>query len=387
MANIIGTKTTGLIEQHRLVIDMEDTIHLLDPNANPFLVLTSLVGKGKGRDTIFNPEFKWMEDDYVGTYTTLAQDANANATDLIVTDSSIFKPNDIITSTNTSNCDYMLITSINRTNNTLTVVRRIAGETTAPAIQQGALIVRITDAFKEGAAKGDIISTQTTQLENYTQIIRTAFGVTGTLDATKLYGGADLGYQRKKAGIEHAIKIERAMLFGRKGKLDGTTEPRRFMKGLYYFIQTNVTDLAGNSLTEIAFEEFLESGFMYGNETKYLLCAPKIISQINLWARGKLRLVPGEKTYGLAVMEYLSAHGHLYLVNCKKVFNIAPWDSMAILVDIDKVKPVVLRPTKLRTNIQNPDEDKEIDEYIGEYSIKVYNEKCHALLTNVGPVA
>lgn len=383
MANIIGAKSTGLIEQHRLVIDMEDTIHLLDPDSTPLLALTNLLGKAKGgKQTIHNPEFYWMEDDYLGTYTTVNGDHSANATQIKVADSSIFKPNDIVTSTDTAGCDYMLVTAVNRSTNVLTVTRRIAGETTAPAIDDGALLVRITDAFEEGANKGEMISTQTVQLSNYAQIIRTPFGVTGTLDATKLYGGADLGYQRKKAGIEHAMKIERAYLFGKKGKIAGNY-PRRYMDGIINFIKTNVVDAGGNPLTETLFESFLEQVFQYGNSTKYLFAAPKIISYINTWARGKLQLLPKDKTYGINVSQYLSAHGELYIINAKKIFNITPWNSMAIVIDLDKIVPVTLRPTKLRTNIQNPDEDKEIDEYIGEYSIKVYNEKCHGVLMNV----
>ncbi|MEG1997378.1 MAG: DUF5309 family protein, partial [Clostridiales bacterium] len=81
------------------------------------------------------------------------------------------------------------------------------------------------------AAVRGIKSTQEMVCYNYTQIFRTPIGLSNTEKASKMYGGRDQDYQRKKAGIEHVRDIANAMYFGqRKEDTTGST-PRRTMGG------------------------------------------------------------------------------------------------------------------------------------------------------------
>ena len=68
----------------------------------------------------------------------------------------------------------------------------------------------VASAYEESAGKGQAISTKKVVQTNYTQIFRTPFGVSKTLDASKTYPGktrgSELQYQSTKNGIEHAKK-------------------------------------------------------------------------------------------------------------------------------------------------------------------------------------
>jgi hypothetical protein len=191
---------------------------------------------------------------------------------------------------------------------------------------------------------------------------------------------------RKKAGIEHALKIQKAIIFGEKKKDTAGTHPKRSMDGIMNFITSNVTDQNNNVLTESDWESWLETLFNYGSDTKYVFCSTRVISYLSAWARNKLQTVTKDKTYGINITEYLSPHGKVYLLNNRKIFDVAPWNTYALGLDLPNIRYVVLgnRDTKLMTNIQANDEDQEIDEYLTECSVEVKVEETHALLKNVG---
>lgn len=89
--------------------------------------------------------------------------------------------------------------------------------------------------------------------------------------------------------------LERSFLYGERYEDLGTRESssiiRRTTGGVNRFISTNSTNAAG-ALTESEFEGFLRTVFRYGSNTKYLFCAPLILSVISLWAQGKLQTFP-----------------------------------------------------------------------------------------------
>jgi hypothetical protein len=377
-----GVRGTGKIVADRLIIDMDNTIHLLDPNATPFTLLMSKLKK----ESVDNPEFNWLEDDFV-PFTTLIDEvggALVDATSLIVDDSTIFRVNDVITAPDVANIDNMLVTAINDATNTLTVVRQIGGGT-APAIPDDTQLLRIGNAFPEGTGAREILSTSEAKLYNYCQIFKKTFGVTETLKKTKTYGGDDLGWQRKKAGIEIAIEMEKAYWFGKRHKLTDATSghPQRFMNGVLNMIQTNVQSLGGTwSLAN--FNSWLADIFKYGNPVKYVFCGEDLINEISNEAAGLVRMKQSDKTFGIAITEYVTPAGKkVILINNNRVFDIAPYDKYAVAIDLGAVKMIKFRSMVLKTNIQENDADEEKDQFIGEQSFKMMNEKWHGVLTDI----
>jgi len=367
-------RDTGNVLQDRRVVDMSDEIALLEPSKTPLITLTKRLNKRVAT----NPEFNWLEDELGARWDAVNQANEASVgTSVVVDNASYFAVDDIVKVPRTG--EVMRVTAVDTATNTLTVVRGY-GTTTAALLVDNDPLVIIGNAIREFSSAPTIKDKQEVKKTNYTQIFRTPFGVSRTLDKSKMYGGKDIAYLRKKKGIEHAVDIERAFLFGEpKEDLTGDT-PRRTTGGVLYWITTNVVDV-GTSLTEVAFEEWCETVFRYGSDTKLLLASARLVSVINQWAAGKLQTVPKDKTYGIAVQQYLSAHGELYIVK-HHLLEGNIYGKMGIALDMDKLayRPLQGSDTKLKLNIQNNDEDGEKDEYITEAGLELKNEKCHAVI-------
>jgi hypothetical protein len=215
------------------------------------------------------------------------------------------------------------------------------------------------------------------------QIFRTPFAVTNTLDATKLYGGSEKARLRMKKGIEHAISMEYAFLFGER-KLDiSGSQPRTTTAGVLKFLAgtQNVTTKALSSVVEADLDAWCEQLFTYGSQTRTVMCSPSFISLVNKWAKSnnRLNVEQGAETYGLKVMKYETPHGSLNLVKHPLLIN--GYDGYAVALDMEELKyrPLEGRDTSLKTNIQNNDEDGQRDEYLTEAGLELRQPKKHGM--------
>jgi hypothetical protein len=272
--------------------------------------------------------------------------------------------------------------------NTLTVVRSF-GATAAAAMVDDEPLWNLGPAQREGDTSRALLSTLEVEQSNRTQIVRTPFGTTNTQSATDLYDGNDFDYQARKSAIEHAVRLERMLLFGQTAQATVAGQPLRTMSGILEYIQTNRHD-AGGVLSESEFDAFCEVAFRYGGASQKLLIASgRVIQAINNFAKEKMRTVPLEKSYGLNLESYMSPFGKV-LIAYHRQFVGTIYSGYGLLLDMDRV---VLRPLRggrssgnvaVRvTNIQANDEDSRRDEYLTECSLEFQNEKAHALLTGV----
>jgi hypothetical protein len=388
MADISGVRDTNNIntegQTSKLKIDMSEKIALLQPSATPFI---TFLKRAKGNtEAANNPKFSWFEDDLGGRWDALnmAGNAAADATKIIFDTGSIFSAGDIIKVPATGEC--LIVTAVNPDGdnaNEFTVVRGY-GSTSAAIITDSSPVVIIGNANEEGSGVRTIKTTQESEVFNYSQIFKTAFGVTNTQNASQFYGGNDLSYQQKKKGIEHTIDIARAFYFGEK-KYDTTgTHPKRTTAGLLSFLTANNYDASG-ALTQSEFDQNVcEVCFKYGSAEKLMLASARVLSVINTWALGKLQIEQGEKTFGLSVTKYVSPFGILNIVH-EPLFEGTTYGGYAAIIDVENIKyrPLKGRDTKLETNIQANDVDGRTDQYITEAGLEVRSPKTHALLTGV----
>ena len=276
------------------------------------------------------------------------------------------------------------------TNNvTNLTVTRSWGGTAAAAMNDDEPIWNLGPAQREGDTSRALLSTLEVEQSNRTQIIRTPFGTTNTQSATDLYDGNDLDYQADKHQIEHAVSVERFLIFGQNNQATVTGQPLRTMSGILQFIQTNRRDVNG-VLTESEFDAFCEVAFRYGgSDQKLMLCSGRVLQAINNFAKEKFETVPESESYGLNLKSYLSPFGRLFLTYHRQIVG-ATYSGFGIVLDMDRI---ALRPLRggrsagslaVRvTNIQANDEDARRDEFISELSLEFKNEKAHALLTGV----
>ena len=170
--------------------------------------------------------------------------------------------------------------------------------------------------------------------------------MTNTQEATKLYGGSDRAYQRRKKAIEHAIDISRTAWFGEKKQTITGETVRRTTAGVLSMLGATVpTYSASNALTEENFEKmFMEQAFQHGSKTKVMFASPRVISIMNSWGKNKMQVDNGSKEYGLAIMRYESAHGTLKIVR-EPLFEGETYGKMGVVLDLENVK---YRPLKGR---------------------------------------
>lgn len=370
-------RNTNNVLADRRVIDISKKIDVLEPDSAPLVQLTKKLGKR----VAINPKFNWMEEESLDRVDAVNYSTGytSGATSIAVDTGTLFRAGDVVKDVNTG--EQLLVTAVS--SNDLTVTRAF-GTTSATTITDNDVLLIIGSAYEEGATKGTPKVGDQTEKTNYTQIFRTPFGITGTADASEMYGGKDLKHQRMMQLIEHQKDIERAFWFGEPKEITSGTHPRRATGGVDYWISTNLTD-AGGTLTEIEFENFLRTGFRYGSKVKWLFAAPIVVAAVNFWAKGALRLAPKDKTYGLSVMQWVSPFGLVNIVLNNIFTEVTTYAGYAYLLDMEGKEYRYLsgRDTRLKTNIQANDADSEEDEYISECGLEHRQEKKDALLYNV----
>ena len=375
---LTGDLALDVINQSQRVIDMDDRIAELEPNAAPLVVLL----KKLKRVQAIAPKVEWLEQVLMPRYDQLSAALTGTAVaSLPVANSSFYRVGDVLRETATG--EAMEVTGVSA--GVLGVNRGIGGVPAATGASGDEIFI-VSNVNVEGASLRTIKTTQLNNLSNFCQIVRTPLGMTGTEAATKLYGGPDRDRLRAAAGIEHMRDWEQICFFGAK-KEDTTTTgaPKRFAGGAVEYISTNVTAAVG-TLTEAAFITFLRSGFRYGSERKILFASPLVVGAIEGFARNNIRVSGSEDhadTYGIQMRSYVSGQGVVDIVMERAWNDSTNYRGYAFLLDMDALEFHTLRDTKLLDNRQANDADKIEDEYLTEACPVVHNEQRHAILKGV----
>jgi len=376
---LVGDLATDVINQSQRVIDMDDRIAELEPNAAPLVVLLKKLKKVQA----ISPKVEWLEHLLLPRYDALTAAMTNVATTATVAHGAYFRVGDVIRNTNTG--EAMEVTAV--AGNTLTVNRGIGGVAAVASAGTTDELFIVSNVNVEGASLRTIKQTKLNNLFNFCEIVRTPFGITGTEAASKLYGGPDRNRLQATNGVEHMRDWEQICFFGAK-KEDTTTAPgapKRFAGGLIEFISTNITGTVG-TLTEAAWVAFLRSGFRFGSDRKILFASPLVVQAIEGFARNNIRVSGSEdhaETYGIQMRSYVSGQGIVDIVMERAWNDSNNYKGYAFLVDLDAIEFHTLRDTKLLEGRQANDADKLEDEYLTEACPVVKNEQKHALLTGV----
>lgn len=371
--------TQGILAAKRK-IDMSDRILLLEPSAAPLTVLLSKLDK----QSVFNSHFKILKDELRPVVDAINSSSGYTASDttLKVDTDEVFTVKDIVLNTRTD--EVYRVTAKSATDSTITVTRSWGATAKAAIVDNDPLVV-LGDSQEEGAAIGTPVSVLATSASNYTQIFRTIFGVTGTLEAQDLYGGDDLAYQARKFGIEHLRKINLSLWFGEKGINTAGGTPIRTTGGIHEWIDTNVTNVAGG-LTALEMESFLRSVFRYGESTtRGMIMSREALSSISMLALNHVEMMGGDDTYGIAIRKWRSPHGDVNFMVENLFSDAAYLKERAYLLDMSQLGYRFLngRDTYLRTNVQAPGDDARKDEYLTECGLQRGQEKSSGLLKGI----
>lgn len=378
---ISGSRGHEQLNSARVVVDMQDDILLFQPEATPLLTLT---GKLRKKREALNPLYSWLEkDEYPRTLTvTAAYDSDDTAISVTAGDDARVYINCVVQNQRTG--ELILVTAAPTSGSLGTVVRGIGGGQSDGII--GDKLVFVFNANEDGADTPAQRSIQEFNLSNRTQIVRTAFGFTGRDLVVELYGGRDEVTETKWQAIEHKKSIEYLLLFGKQHLITGTHQ-QSFSDGLDNRIATNRWNIASADLTEDAWISFLEYGMRWGrggsqngSGTKYLLGSARWLTQLNAFARDRIRYEPLDESIGFNATSYTSPHGKVMFLHAPILDKYHP--ERAYLVDMNHGRYVYLRgrDTKLFYDRQGNGIDGKINEYITDCGSQWEFEHAHSAL-------
>lgn len=369
-----ATAATNAIQSASRIIEMHDVIMLLEPSATPLTTFSSMVS----RKAVGNPDFKVLEDELIPNIDRVnGAVAGTTATTFTVDNGAYVPVNSIIRIQRTG--ETMLVTGV--ATNVLTVTRSY-GSTAAAALNDNDQYTIIGGAAAEGASAEAAKTTQKTSVTNYTQIFTRQFDMTRTTMESNLYGGRDLPYQQKKAGIEFGKDVEKAFFFGESVENTGGTTPRRTTGGIDTFISTNDTDLGG-TFSLVTFFSESETFFRYGAKRKTAFCSRGAATNIALEGLGYIETARTDTTLGMEITRVKTPHGELNLIS-HDLLEGDEYGGRIYVVDMNNVGYRYLRNSdmKLKTNIQANDVDGRKDQYIGEIGLFRTLEETHGRFTN-----
>lgn len=373
MTNLRSTSSVDNITSGQKVIDMADKVWDWEPDTAPFLKLLTLSSAGKR--AVESTVFYHLEQQRLAVTTTTTASHTNSVTTLKLTATDFLQPDDVIK--NTSTDENMLVATI-VSSNSITVTRAW-GEVSGTAMSSGDTILNLGPAYADGAAAQTPLQRLLDTGSNYIQDFRKESGLDWNTDATKMYSGSERERLRKDAMRELKRKMEMAFLYGQL-KAGGTANaPKRQMRGLKYFISTNVHNIGG-ALTEATFLGHLEGDFTYGSSRKVLLASARFITAMASWGLNRLRGNEAmTKALGIQVDSYTCPFGQMD-VAWHKLIDRAGYTGSAFLIDPDNVRYTYQkgRDFQMRPDIQAPNEHKYIDEFYAYASLDMLVEKSHA---------
>lgn len=382
-----GQVSTADPLSNQLVVDMRDTIRDLDVDTDQFS--TMLMDDRLGSEEAKSYIVEWLEDVYMPRVLSLGASATSAATVLTTGtgEAAYAKTGDVIRIPESG--EAVRVTASDASTS-LTVLRAIGGTAAATAASGSAgtlIIVGGTNA--QGATAPPALITKTVRNYNYTGITRNVLKFARTTFQSDWYGGDILMREREKKAVEHKADLENTLFFGARA-YSASDPPRGHSGGLVEFISTNVTS-AGGTLDKGELNDFLRTGLQYGSNDKVLFAAP-IVAQVcseflqDNWVRAR----PEDRLWGAKVDAVISAvYGTDIPVVVKRQWGAygtgtgGQYGSLAFLVDMQSVRLAPMQSTVLNREIQAPDADEKMEEYLFEGSLKVMHEQHHSKLTNV----
>jgi len=364
---------------------------LLEPNGTAPLNALLSMGSSEATD---DPEYKNFRDELperVLTVNGAVADTSTGTITIDASDDNKYAISGAIV-VNSETGEVMHVTA-DTTATTLTVTRNIGG--TAHTIADNAPLFVAGYAAQEGGTSPTPISFDATVVSNYTQIFRTSFAVTNTLQSTNLRTGDKMQEAMTKALKLHMGDIERAMFFGHKHETAGSSaQPTRFTGGLLTTL-TNVVDIAtdfasyggasAGQMTEEGFDDLLISSvFKYGSGQKIAFVGETVANQLQQIGKDRWSPDSVSGTYGVSFTRYHTFAGDL-LVHLHPQFRMVPGMKQAmIIIDFEDLRYRYLdgRDTQLLENRQGNDEDSQKHEYLTECGLELLQDKTHTYIKN-----
>lgn len=391
MAAIQGLRGTGEFTSDFRPKNYRELFTLLEPNGNAPLNAMLAMGSSEPTD---DPEYKNFRDELPERKLKVNGAVASTSTTSVTIDASDdnkFAINGAIV-VNSETGEVMHVTA-DTTATTLTVARNIGG--TSHQIADDAELFIAGFAAQEGGTSPTAISFDATVSSNYTQIFRTAFAVTNTMQSTYLRTGDKLDEAMTKALKLHMSDIERAMFFGQKHEANASTaQPTRYTGGLLNSL-SNVVDITtdyasyggtgAGTMTEEGFDSLLISTvFKFGSKQKIAFVGENVANHLQQYGKDRWQPTAMEGAYGVNLTRYNTFAGDLMVHLHPQFRQIPNMKNAMIIVDFPYLvyRHLEGRDTQLLENRQAVDADSVKHEYLTECGLELLQDKTHAYIKN-----
>jgi len=380
MAGVAGLRGTGDWGTDERPKNFREGILRFNPNGTaPIYALTSKAGE----KTVDDPEYNWwcegnvlirlqINGSFVAGDTILVVDsADPTITTLGANlgTATNLKPGDILLVeplADQATFNHELVEVDNVISDTQFSVRRGAGGTTAASIADNQFLTVIGSAYAEGTGVPRAVSRNPIKNNNFIQIFKDTYELTGTADETNTR--TNNGYQedKKRKSFKHASDIEWTIMFGRKAETTGDNgKPKRFAGGLREFIPTSNTTVFASPVTPSTFLDALAPTFDFdtgaGDQRIGFAGNLALIELSKIFANEVVFNVQGTvKNYGMDFTEFRLPNGTLMLKSHPLLSRHGLYRKSMFVCDFDAIKYVRQknRPNGTpKDDVQAKDED------------------------------
>jgi len=347
----------GVFASHSALIgermtDLSARVLMTGPGGmSPLLALSA----GMPKESATNTSFSWIEDEHISGNQAVVTGGNSAATSLVMDDLGIWTTNTILLNQNTG--EYLMVTALNTSTNTITVTRGFAG-TTAATVTAADKLQSIGTAYEEGGGKPDPVSQKGSELLNYVQIFKNGWSITGTAQAVKYLTGNQLANNRQLCFAYHSEDIERAFIWGRKALTTLNGKQLRLSNGVLAQIEgyggnvatANTGSTAGNLSLKDLFHwlRLLFDVQVKGMPNERIaFCGSGVLEKIQQMALldGMYQLQPDSTSYGIQVTTLRGFNGQLKLVTHPLMVENAVWQNEIYVLHPGLISKRVLRET------------------------------------------
>lgn len=353
--------------------DFDRLIYLLDPAD---VVLQGM--NGADRRTVIaslpatQKKVEWQDEELLVPRSSVEDAAGMDATQTTVLlpagERLRFQTGDILKIED----EHVLVSGYNATNDTLDIVRGYQS-TTAATHALDTAITGLGAALPEGSDPQEVRALDRVDRHNFTQIFGpTAVKISGTRLATSRFGvGDEYNHQGARRLTEHWIQREQAYLYGTRW--EHSTEDRRTLGGLDFFITTNINSTA-TALTYALIRTQLQNIYDAGGRADRLVTAVKHKPVIDDFDSADVRLTRVDNGRGQMVDVLNTSFGPVSVIMSREVE-----DADTFIFPRSNVKQRPLRPVQFVPLDKTGDSRKGM--LVSEVSLEVQGERHMAQFT------
>lgn len=358
-----ATRTGTYNQSVGIKLDMDDAIFILTPSDVP-------LQQWLPSTPTSSIKVEWLDEELTPQTVKATAVTGTGPWTITVADVQVLRPNDILHTQDALAGVQFVVDSINAGANTASI-SAFAGNATAPAVND---VLEIVGQYKnEGDDPEAPRSVDRTTNYNYTQIGQEQVAATRTARKRDIYGGADpYDHEVEKKFKELAIRFERSLVFGQRS-ISGDSQ-KRFMGGLFYYITTNTASgTSANAKTVL--NDIIRKCYEQGGTPDVAMVSPAVKAAISANVDVTIRESTVSETQGGSVIEsFMSDFGRLSFV----VNRFFP-KTRGLVLQKEYLSKAVFDPYFHELLAKTGDSDK--GEIVGEFTLKVKNEKAHGQFT------